>query len=439
MCLLVPEDIVKEVEYIVTSNELFESVNVISIPYTNLLEQNCDCVNCVLIQEVLESSECFYKALLIHGSEFPQIVKPPECKITLHTHEMENLYELMLSGRELQKHKGKFIISSGWLDRIISNTENDELEKERIRKYIDTSYSSILYLETGFYESSSNNIEKLSKITKKPIWTLLVDMDLMKVRLTNIILEYDCISKAENLKESNERISSYAMSIEIIRELVELKTEKDVVEKIIQMCYILFAPENVSYISLRKGVIQSQTSTMSDLDADLNKELLETDKKYLIFNERDGFILKIGNQNEIMGAIGVQKVFSPQKIHEYLNTALIIAKAASLVILNIRRFEELKESKRQQHELADMLKVMNKILRHDIANNLNVEINAIELYNLKKDKKFLKMAQDSAYRSAETIDNMKDLEDCLFSDEQNLIPYHVLILISLAILKAMHS
>ncbi|GEM_PF-1078846 len=425
ICLIVPEDIVKEVEYIVSSNDLLKNINVISIPYTNLLEQNFDCVNCSLIQESLESSECFYKALLIHGFEFPQIVKSPECNITLHTHGMENLYELMLSARELQEHKGKLIISSGWLDKIISNTENDEQEKERVRKYIDTSYSSILHIETGFYESSSSNIKKLSEITGKSFKTVSIDMDLMKVQLKSIVLEHDCISKAENLKESNERIASYSMSIEIIKELVELKTEEDVIEKIAQTCHVLFAPEKVSYISLRKGLVQSQISIMSDSNADLNKELLETDKMYLIFNNRDGFILKIADSNEIMGTIEVQKVFSPQKISEYLNTALIIAKASSLVVSNIRRYEELSESKKQQRELADMLMVMNKILRHDIANNLNVEINAIELYNLKKEDRFLKMAQDCAHRSAKTIENMKDIEESLFSDERDLLPYHV--------------
>lgn len=425
MCLLVPEGIIRETEYIVDSNALFKNVNVISIPFTDLLEQNCDCVNCGSIQQSLESSECFYRALLIHGSECPPIIKSPECKGILHTHGMESLYELMLSVRELEEHKDEFIISSGWLEKLLLHAENDELEKERIRKYIEISYTSILYLETGFYEGSSSNIEKLSEITGKPFRTLLVDIDLIKMRLENIVHEHDCISKTESLKESNERNASSSMSIEIIKELAELNTEKDVVEKITQLYYVLFAPEKVSYISLKNGVVQSQISTNSDIDTDRNRELLETDKKYLIYDNLDGFILKINDKTEVMGIIEVQKVSYPQNITEYLNTAILISKASSLVVSNIRRYEELMESQKQQHDLTDTLKVMIKILRHDIANNLNVEINGIELYNLRKEERFLEMAQQSAYRSVETIRNIKDMEEHLFSDEQGLLPYHV--------------
>lgn len=145
----------------------------------------------------------------------------------------------------------------------------------------------------------------------------------------------------------------------------------------------------------------------------------------MVSDNKDGFILKIDDKNEVMGVIKISKVSYPQNIAEYLNTALTIAKASSLVVSNIRRYEEILESKKQEHDLTDTLKVMNKILRHDIANNLSVEINGIELYNLKKEECFLKMVQDSAYGSVETIKNIKDMEKHLFSDEQGLLPYHV--------------
>ncbi len=425
MCLLVPEGIIREVEYIAGNNDLFKNVNVIGVPYTDLLEQKCDYVNCGLIQQALESSECFYKALLIHGSECPDIIKSPECKGTLYTHGMENLYELMLSSRELEEYNSEFIISSGWLDKILSQVENDELGIERIRKCIDSSCSSILHLETGFYEGSSKNLEKFSEAVGKPFRTMHVDVDFMGLSLENIVLEHDCVSKTRKLKEATEKMASFSMSIEIIKELVELKDEKEVAEKITQMYNVLFAPEKVSYISLDDGLVQSEFSTSSDPDNELNRDFLKTDKKYLISENRDGFLLKIKNQADVMATVEVKGFSYPGDINEYLNTALIIANASSLVVSNIRRYQEILESRKRQQDLADTLKVVNKILRHDIANNLNVEINAIELYNLKNDAKFLEMAQSSAHRSVETIRNMKDIESQFLLDSQDLLPYHV--------------
>ncbi|UGV39869.1 HAMP domain-containing histidine kinase [Methanococcoides orientis] len=432
MCLLVPEGIIREVKYVAGNNDLFKNVNVIGVPYTDLLEQKCDCVNCGLIQQALESSECFYKALLIHGSECPDIIRSPECKGTLHTHGMENLYELMLSSRELEEYNSEFIISSGWLDKILSQVENDELGMERIRKCIDSSYSSILHLETGFYEGSSKNLEKFSEVVGKPFRTMHVDVDFMGLSLENIVLEHDCVSKTRKLKEATEKMASCSMSIEIIKELVELKDEKEVAEKISQMYNVLFSPEKVSYISVDDGLVQSEFSISSDPDNELNRDFLESDEKYLLSESRDGFLLKIKNQAEVMGTVEVKGFSYPGNINEYLNTALIIANASSLVVSNIRRYQEILESRKRQQDLADTLKVVNKILRHDVANNLNVEINAIELYNLKNDAKFLEMAQSSAHRSVETIRNMKDIESQFLLDSQDLLPYHVHDLIKVA-------
>lgn len=424
LCLLVPEGIVKEIEYITGSNDLFKNVIVIPISYNNPLEQRCDCLDCGSIQQTLDSSNCYHKALLLYGSECPQIIEPSS-KETLHTHGVGNTSKLMLSDRELKEHKDEYLISSGWLDKIIRLAENDELEKERIRKYIDMSYSSILHIETGFYGDSSQNIEILSEISGKPVETKMVDIDLMKLRLENIVFEYDCTSKNKNIKEVTERIASYSMSIEIIEELVELKDEKEVANKITQMFYTLFAPEKVSYFSLKNGIVQPEYSTSFDPEKELNMDFLKMDQQYLISENRDGFLLKVKNYTGTMGIVEVKGFSLPENIKEYLNTAIVIAKASSLVVLNIRRYQEILESKKHQQNLTDTLKVMNKILRHDIANNLNVEINGIEIYLLKKDEKFLEMAQSSAYRSVETIKNMKDMESQFISDDPNLIPYHV--------------
>ncbi|WP_135612893.1 PAS domain-containing sensor histidine kinase [Methanococcoides sp. AM1] len=332
-----------------------------------------------------------------------------------------------MSGYSYEEITGKSFIkfvSPEYVD-LIKEKYKRRLNGERIRKYIDMSYSSILHLETGFYEDSSKNIEALSKISEKPFRTILVDTDLIKMRLENIVLEHDCVSKARRIKEATEKVASCSMSIEVIKELVELKNEKEVAEKITQMYYILFAPEKVSYISLKDGLVQSEFSTSSDPDNELNRDFLDIDKKYLINENRDSFLLKIKSNIGVMGTVEVKGLSYPGNISDYLNTAIIISNASSLVVSNIRRYQEILESKKRQQDLTDTLKVMNKILRHDVANNLNVEINAIELYNIKKDAKFLEMAHNSAYRSVETIKNMKDMEYQFFRDDQELLPYHI--------------
>lgn len=425
MCLLVPESIIEEVKYVTSGNDIFRDVKVIPVPYGNILEQTCDCINCESIQQTLDKSDCFTKALLLHGSECPEIIKPPQCEGALHTHSLGNICQLFLTERDMEKLDGEFLVFPGWLNNLIASMEEDELEKVRIIKHIETSYNSILYLDTGFYEKNLENINKLSDYTGKLFRVVKIDPEIIRLKLENIVLNHDCTSKSQTLKEANKRVASCSMSIDIIKELVDLEDEKEVAEKIIEIFNILFAPKNVSYVAIKDKKIQSEYCINFSGDTEYYLGFLDMNKRYLLNDELNGFRILIKSNDQIMGIIEANGFYNSENINEYLNTALLITKASSLVVSNIRRFNDLQESKKRQQDLTETLKVMNKILRHDIANNLNIEINGIELYQLDNKKDYLEMAQKAAFKSVETINNMKAMEYQLFEDGKDLIPYRI--------------
>jgi|Deesub1362A_J573_1020465.scaffolds.fasta_scaffold03777_5 PAS domain S-box-containing protein len=83
----------------------------------------------------------------------------------------------------------------------------------------------------------------------------------------------------------------------------------------------------------------------------------------------------------------------------------------------MRDITERKKVEIMQSELTDVLKLMNKILRHDILNNLTIISGCIEVYNETKDKKLLSRAINSIKKSIELINNMKELESLLHSED----------------------
>ena len=74
---------------------------------------------------------------------------------------------------------------------------------------------------------------------------------------------------------------------------------------------------------------------------------------------------------------------------------------------------EIKEAEEKVKGLNDLLKLMNKILRHDIGNNLTAAVTAIDWYRTSEDEKTLDIAEKSVMRSMETISEMSSLEDLL--------------------------
>ena len=67
-------------------------------------------------------------------------------------------------------------------------------------------------------------------------------------------------------------------------------------------------------------------------------------------------------------------------------------------------------SKKRIDDLNELLKVINKILRHDLLNHLATVSMALEVYENKKDEKYIKSAFKGVHRGIDLIRQMKDLE-----------------------------
>lgn len=68
------------------------------------------------------------------------------------------------------------------------------------------------------------------------------------------------------------------------------------------------------------------------------------------------------------------------------------------------------ESKKRIDELNEVLKVINKILRHDLLNHLATVSMALEVFENKKDEKYIKSAFKGVHRGIELIRQMRELE-----------------------------
>jgi signal transduction histidine kinase len=71
---------------------------------------------------------------------------------------------------------------------------------------------------------------------------------------------------------------------------------------------------------------------------------------------------------------------------------------------------ERKQAEEELIQLNDVLKLINKILRHDILNDLTIVGNSIEVYSETKDEKLLKNALKAIDNSVQLIKKMRELE-----------------------------
>ncbi len=77
-----------------------------------------------------------------------------------------------------------------------------------------------------------------------------------------------------------------------------------------------------------------------------------------------------------------------------------------------------REAEKRVFDLNEILKLITKILRHDISNDLTVIGNALEEYLTRKDDGWLANASKAVSRSMGTIDGMRKLESTVASSEE---------------------
>lgn len=83
-----------------------------------------------------------------------------------------------------------------------------------------------------------------------------------------------------------------------------------------------------------------------------------------------------------------------------------------------------KKLEKSQEELNEMLKVINKIMRHDISSDLSIISMSLEAFEENNDKKYLEYSQKSVKRCFKRISKMRNLEQ-MVSNRYELNPYNL--------------
>ncbi|MHC1709012.1 MAG: sensor histidine kinase [Methanomassiliicoccales archaeon] len=130
---------------------------------------------------------------------------------------------------------------------------------------------------------------------------------------------------------------------------------------------------------------------------------------------KKGFSLAIKEKGVRVGVLCADEVEQPRSLDEKLDILLVIPDALEIAFSNIRLLQELRDSQERLARLSESLGVANKILRHDIANELLVIGSSLDLYKLNNREKDLLRAQSSLQRMQNIIVQMRELDHFLLS------------------------
>lgn len=376
------------------------------------------------VSEIIEGLNCDNDILVLFEEFYPQPTIANKFTGSVNIHTVENICGMFLDSDILKAHLNScdFVVLASWVVNWQENILDFSVYSIDPKTFISQNYSSILVVDTGFYGDISENASAFSKFTGLTFEVMKVTMDHFLLALENIVLRWDAERKQSLLRECNKKAASYAMSFDFVRKMADVLNKSDAVDSICKLYEIMFAPKTVLYHSFTDDVdICCESSLMN---VDMISSFRSSDANYLTFDKGSSFVVKISTADEVLGMVEVSNVAYPGNIEEYLSVALDIAKASSLTLLNIRRYQALSESRKKYVEIADMLRTTNRILRHDIANSLQIVTSALDMYSNSDDVQFVNMAKKAAYKGVSIIGHMRDF-DLATSSDAVLEPYRV--------------
>ncbi len=404
--ILAPDFISREIEHLISDDVHFRGIKT-----AYFMSNERGTVDDVILDMIREFN-CDNDILLLCDSTCPDFSIPEEYCGSLKINKIEQIHNLFVEQRLLKEHENKdtFVIVPGWIENREKNSLLiNEIGGETGSSFSDR-YSSILILDTGIHKDLVSKAEKFSEHVGVPFSILNVGLEHFKLVLDNIILQWSIEKKQDQLKLCNRKAASYAMSIDFIKTIADMTDESMAIDSICKLFSTMFAPKNIVYYSFHNGDMLLKYCKYPESEKDSIMQLKESDASYIVFDREDGFAVKISTADDLLGIIEIHGVAFPEYLDEYLSVGNDLAKASGLAISNIRRYHEVFRSREELVELTELLRTTNRILRHDIANDLHIILGGLELLEENNDMKFVSMIRQAANKSVSLINSVRDLD-----------------------------
>ena len=131
------------------------------------------------------------------------------------------------------------------------------------------------------------------------------------------------------VQERQKEISDYAMALDLLKTLTQVRGEALVIQRIIEIFTLLFAPRSISYHPACGVSAEPRTLTRRE----------------------NGFILPVSSGGQVLGILDVEGFQFPDYANHYLNLASGIESICGLAIENARHYQEMAVKQQELEEL----------------------------------------------------------------------------------------
>ncbi len=233
-------------------------------------------------------------------------------------------------------------------------------------------------------------------------------LHILNAKLMELMLKQ---KETENQK-LEEQLASYLIAMDSVYTLSSYERKEDIINHTKEFFAMMCLPENLCYFEAHNTKAQSGIH-LTDFQKKEIVAFLKSKEYYKIAPSKKSFCFRLSLKDGDEGIFVLENIAYPSRLHEFLNLTLSIRTVLTLMLENIARQNELVKSHNLLADANDMLQVINKILRHDLANNLGAIKMSLEMNEARPNPKYIQISKKAVDRSFEKINDMKGLENLI--------------------------
>jgi signal transduction histidine kinase/DNA-binding NarL/FixJ family response regulator len=199
-------------------------------------------------------------------------------------------------------------------------------------------------------------LQEVADFVERPYEIVPVGLDFLRLFISKIILadqqNLTCELENELAITKNEftvtqkQNADYSMALDLISQLSQTFTESEIIDRIVDIFAMLFAPQGLYFLSIRDKQPEKLHAWPMPIaeNETLQNQLLHFNDKYSWTESGNGFLLRFKHQNDIVGVMKLDEMACPEYKEHYLNMASYIVEVCGLAIGNARTFQKIKQA-----------------------------------------------------------------------------------------------
>jgi diguanylate cyclase (GGDEF)-like protein len=390
LCLLVCRNYFSEINQVI-QQEGFVDVTVKQYPQyclkSRIPEKDIQTINSERLSSdnsVFLADNCLLKQTIDRNySQVPQDLDHQDSHKPGHCLEMFANRELI----EYFSRDGAYMVSPGWLAHWQSILEDWGFDQETAKMFFQECSTHIVLFET--YSNPENNARliEFTNYIDLPFQVVPIGLDHFRLMVSQMITEWRMKKNdgktAESLNQVQQQLANYALAFDMLANLTRMMSEDNAVQEIINIFSMLFAPQEISYISMVGGNLNKvYPPQKSQGDAEsIFQWAVSNSFEYHVSENIDGFYLRIQSQVETVGVIDVKHITFPQYCQQYLNMGLVLAPLCGLTISNARAYQIIADNEKQLQHLASVDSLTGLFNRRHFFDVAELEFKRAKRYN----------------------------------------------------------